>query len=350
MEIAVDSMDVVEFAGGGDGDGIIKIPVTVIAAGIANGALRDREAIKKSTPFWNVPIIKTKVGDIDDHPPEKIVTCRKQIVGQVKNPVWDEESGKIHAEAWFSDELGSPPELMKFVGGGGKLGVSGAYFHETADGEGELDGEKYNSKYYNLVPNNLAIVEYPACPLGTCGINVEHEETHEVKIMDKDITVDMNELVDLRTESATAKVAAAESEKIKKELSEKVIALESDKAKMAVERDELVKRLADVSAERDELKAQVDAAAVESKKQEFLGKFPEESKVAAETELLAAYMGDPAKFVIEHGARYAELLVGNKVAAAKEAGKTMVPDLDSEAQIYEEIGLPDMKDIFGIKA
>ena len=350
MEIAVDSMDVVEFAGGGDGGRIIKIPVTVIAAGIANGALRDREAIKKSTPFWNVPIIKTKVGDIDDHPPEKIVTCRKQIVGQVKNPVWDEESGKIHAEAWFSDELGSPPELMKFVGGGGKLGVSGAYFHETADGEGELDGEKYNSKYYNLVPNNLAIVEYPACPLGTCGINVEHEETHEVKIMDKDITVDMNELVDLRTESATAKVAAAESEKIKKELSEKVIALESDKAKMAVERDELVKRLADVSAERDELKAQVDAAAVESKKQEFLGKFPEESKVAAETELLAAYMGDPAKFVIEHGARYAELLVGNKVAAAKEAGKTMVPDLDSEAQIYEEIGLPDMKDIFGIKA
>lgn len=350
MEIAVDSMNIVEFAGGGNGGGIVKVPITVIAAGVANGALRDREAVKKSVPFWNVPIIKTKVGDIDDHPPEKIVTCRKQIVGQVKNPVWDEESGKIHAEAWFSDELGSPPELMEFVRGGGKLGVSGAYFHETADGEGELDGQKYNSKYYNLVPNNLAIVEYPACPLGTCGINVEHEEIKDVKIMEKDITVDMNELVDLRTESATAKVAAAESERIKKELSEKVIALESDKAKMAVERDELIKRLADVSAERDELKAQVDAAAVESKKQEFLGKFPEESKVAAETELLAAYMGDPAKFVIEHGARYAELLVGNKVAVAKESGKPMVPDLDSEAQIYEEIGLPDMKDIFGIKA
>ena len=351
MEIAVDSMDVIEFAGGGNSDGIIKVPITVIAAGVANGALRDKAAVKKSTPLWDgLPIIRAKVGGIDDHPPEKIVTCRKQIVGQVKNPVWDEENGKIHAEAWFSDELGSPPELMEFVGGGGKLGVSPAYFHETVGESGELNGDKYNVKYYNLVPNNSAIVEYPACPLGTCGINVEHKETHEVKIMVNEMNIDMDELVSLRTESATAKVAAVESERIKKELGEKVIALESDKAKIIVERDELVKRLADVAAERDELKAKVDAAAVESKKQEFLGKFPEESKVAAESELLAAYMGDPAKFVIEHGARYAELLVGNKVAAAKEAGKTMVPELDSEAQIYEEIGLPDMKEIFGIKA
>lgn len=98
MEIAVDSMDVVEFLGsGGSGDGgggVVKVSITVIAAGVANGALRDREAVKKSVPLWNVPIIQEKVGGVDDHPPEKIVTCRKQIVGQVKNPVWDEEGGR----------------------------------------------------------------------------------------------------------------------------------------------------------------------------------------------------------------------------------------------------------------
>ena len=62
----------------------------------------------------------------------------------MKNPVWDEEGGKIRAEAWFSDELGSPPELMELVRGGGKLGVSGAYFHETVDEVGveEEDDER----------------------------------------------------------------------------------------------------------------------------------------------------------------------------------------------------------------
>lgn len=353
LEIAVDSMDVVEFDGGGNSDGIVKVPITVIAAGVANGALRDRAAVKKSTPLWDgLPIIRAKVGGIDDHPPEKIVTCRKQIVGQVKNPVWDEEGGKIRAEAWFSDELGSPPELMEFVRGGGKLGVSPAYFHETVGESGELNGDKYNVKYYNLVPNNSAIVEYPACPLGTCGINVEHKETHEVKIMDKEMAIDMEELVSLRTESATAKVAAAESERIKKELGEKVVAVEAEKAKIAAERDELVAKLAEVTAERDGLKAKVEAAAVEAKKQEFLGKFPAENRVAAESELLGVYMEDPAKLVIEHGNRYAELLVSKVPQAAKESAKEFVPEPDVESQEWSAMGFPTEKEIasmFGVE-
>ena len=353
MEIAVDSMDVVEFLGsGGSGDGgggeVVKVPITVIAAGVANGALRDREAVKKSVPFWNVPIIQEKVRGVDDHPPEKIVTCRKQIVGQVKNPVWDEEGGKIRAEAWFSDELGSPPELMEFVRGGGKLGVSGAYFHETVDESGELDGIEYSRKYYNLVPNNLAIVEYPACPVGTCGINVEHDEVKEVKIMDKEMAIDMEELVSLRTESATAKVAAAESERIKKELGEKVVAVEAEKAKIAAERDELVAKLAEVTAERDGLKAKVEAAAVEAKKQEFLSKFPAENRVAAESELLGVYMEDPAKLIIEHGNRYAELLVSKVPQAAKESAKEFVPEPDVESQEWSAMGFPTEKEIAGM--
>ena len=84
-------------------------------------------------------------------------------MGQVRNPIWDEVEEKIRAEAWFSDELGSPPEIMRFLEGGGKLGVSGAYFHETFVEEGEYRGVNYNARYYDLVPNNLAIVMYPTC-------------------------------------------------------------------------------------------------------------------------------------------------------------------------------------------
>lgn len=339
MDISVDSESIVDVNEGGREGSVVKVPIIVIAAGVANGALRDRADVKKSTPLWDgLPIIRTKVRGIDDHPPEKIVTCRKQIVGQVKNPAWNEETGKIHAEAWFSDELGSPPDLMEFVEGGGKLGVSPAYFHETVGESGELNGDKYNVKYYNLVPNNSAIVEYPACPLGTCGINVEHDEIKEVKTM-SEMTVDMNELVTLRTESATAKVAAAESEKIKKELGEKVVAVEAERAKIAAENSELVKKLAEVSAERDALKAEIEKAAVEAKKQVFLGKFPVENRAAAESELLGAYMEDAGKFVIEHGNRYAELLAGTKVVA-KESAKEFVPEVDAESKMYDEMGVP----------
>ena len=338
MDISVDSESIVDVNEGGREGSVVKVPVTVITAGVFNGALRDREAVKKSAVLWEgMPIIRTKVGEIDDHPPEKIVTCRKQIVGQVRNVKWDDVNGRVRGEAWFNDELGSPPELMEFVKGGGKLGVSGAYFHDTIQEEGEFDGNKYSSVYYNLVPNNLAIVTYPACPLGTCGVNTESKNI-EVKNM-SEMTVDMNELVTLRTESATAKVAAAESEKIKKELGEKVVAVEAERAKVAAENSELVKKLAEVSAERDALKAEIEKAAVEAKKQVFLGKFPVENRAAAESELLGAYMEDAGKFVIEHGNRYAELLAGTKVAA-KESAKEFVPEVDAESKMYDEMGVP----------
>lgn len=335
----------------------LHVPVVPIKAGVFNGALRDDEAIRKSLMLWEgLPIIQDKVGGIDDHPPEKIVTARRQIVGQVRNVSWDGEEGKIRAEAWFSDELGSPPEMMEFLGKGGKLGVSSAYFHETLAEEGEYEGVRYSERYYDLVPNNLAIVMNPACPLGTCGIGVESSKKEtiksEAKNMVNDISVDMNELVGLRTESATAKVAMAESEKIKKELGEKVVAVEAEKAKIAVERDELVKKLAEVTAERDELKVKVEAAAVEAKKQEFLGKFPDESRVAAEKELLGVYMEDPARMVIEHGVRYAELLVGNKSVVGQESAKEFVPEPDVESQEYEALGLPSEKELakmFGVE-
>ena len=53
---------------------------------------------------------------------------------------------------------------------------------------------------------------------------------------------------------------AAESEKVKKELGEKVVKVEAEKAKIAAERDELVAKLAEVTAERDGFKAKVEAA------------------------------------------------------------------------------------------
>ena len=345
LEIAVDSMDLfdVNVVGGGVE---LSVPVVVIKAGVYNGALRDGDAIRKSAPLWEgMPIIQTKVEGIDDHPPEKIVTCRKQIVGQVRNPVWSEEEGKIRAEAWFSDELGSPPEIMRFLEGGGKLGVSGAYFHETLNEEGEFEGVKYSARFYDLVPNNLAIVMYPACPVGTCGINVESFNNSEVKKMTSEMAIDMEELVSLRTESATAKVAAAESEKVKKELGEKVVKVEAEKAKIAAEMDEMAVKLAEVTAERDALKAKVDEAAVEAKKQEFLGKFPAENRAAAESELLGVYMEDPAKFVIEHGNRYAELLVGK---GPQQLGKEFVPEPDVESQEWKAMGFPTEKEIAGM--
>ena len=104
-------------------------------------------------------------------------------------------------------------------------------------------------------------------------------------------------------------------------------------------------KLAEVTAERDALKAKVDEAAVEAKKQEFLGKFPAENRAAAESELLGVYMEDPAKFVIEHGNRYAELLVGK---GPQQLGKEFVPEPDVESQEWKAMGFPTEKEIAGM--
>lgn len=112
--------------------------------------------------------------------------------------------------------------------------------------------------------------------------------------MDKEMAIDMEELVSLRTESATAKVAAAESERIKKELGEKVVAVEAEKAKIIAERDELVAKLAEVTAERDGLlRLRLRPLLLRLRSRSFSGKFPVENRVAAESELLGVYMEDP---------------------------------------------------------
>ena len=108
-------------------------------------------------------------------------------------------------------------------------------------------------------------------------------------------------------------------------------------------------KLAEVTAERDALKAKVDEAAVEAKKQEFLGKFPAENRAAAESELLGVYMEDPAKFVIEKGGRYAELLVGKvPQQVAQESAKQFVPEPDVESQEWKAMGFPTEKEIAGM--
>ena len=79
LEIAVDSMGMFEVGGGG----LLSVPVVVIKAGVFNGALRDVEAIRKSTMLWEgMPIIQSKVEGIDDHPPEKIVPVGNRLWGR----------------------------------------------------------------------------------------------------------------------------------------------------------------------------------------------------------------------------------------------------------------------------
>lgn len=158
------------------------VPITVIKAGVFNGAMRSAEEISRSTKLWEgVPIIFETVGGVVDHPPDGIVTNRKQVVGQLRDVWYDGTAEAVRGNGYFTEDLGAPPAMIDALASGAKVGVSGCYFKDSSEGEGEYEGKKFNRTFSNILPNNLAIVENPACKIGMCGINVE-----SIKYFDKD--------------------------------------------------------------------------------------------------------------------------------------------------------------------
>ena len=330
--------------------GFISVPVTAITAGIFNGNLRDRAAISESLPHWEgVPIIRYVENGVAIHPPEKIVKSVSYVVGKLRDVRWDEEGGRICGNAFFSPELGASEEFMKAVANGVRYGVSAMYFREALDESGEVEGKKYNTRSTKILPNNLAIVDNPACPKNKCGINVEEkvpevdvkeekEEKNnlEVRNMSEEITKEYVDGLKAAIESNKTVVESLTAEKVA--ISEKLVS--ETAAKVAAE------------TERDALKAKLSTIETEKKKATFLGQFPEANRKMAEEELLPVFMEDASKVVMEHGERFAELLAVVVESKAESKGKEHVPEMSAEEQEYVAMGLPSKEQIMadmGIK-
>jgi hypothetical protein len=321
----------------------IIVPITVMKAGVYNSSLRTAKVVSKSTQLWEgVPIILEKVNGTAEHPVEGIVTSLQQVVGQLRDVYWDDSNGRIRGNGHFSEALGASPELIYSLVSGERPGVSGAYFRDGTDSSGEFEGVVYNKIVENILPNNLAIVDNPACK--DCRINMDSN------VVDTTIDVD-NINRDSRSESRLEELNMVEETKLvidelkiqvesaKKLTSEKdmeITALKAKIAEMGVEAAASTIKLVDAEKKLAEI-------ALESKKVAFLAQFPAEKKEVAAKELLEPFMADAAGFLLQHGGRYAELLT---VEAAKQtpkgSGKEFTPELDSEEKEYQALGVPSL--------
>jgi hypothetical protein len=329
----------------------IIVPITVMKSGVYNSSLRTAEVVSKSTQLWEgIPIILERSNSgTAEHPVEGIVTSLTQVVGQLRDVYWDDSNGRIRGNGHFSEALGASPELIYSLVSGERPGVSGAYFRDGTDSAGEYEGVSYKIVVSNILPNNLAIVDNPACK--ECRINMESEDNIPVTINDnipnngsgKEINIDSKiKLEELNMVEETKLVIdelKVQMESAKKAASDKdmeITALKAKIAEMGVEAAAKDIKIVDMGKKLADI-------ATESKKVAFLAQFPVEKREVAAKELLEPFMADAAGFLLQHGAKYAELLT---VEAAKQtpkgSGKEFTPELDSEEKEYQALGVPSL--------
>jgi hypothetical protein len=328
----------------------IIVPITVMKSGVYNSSLRTAEVVSRSTQLWEgVPIILERTASgTAEHPTEGIVTSLQQVVGQLRDVYWDNSNGRIRGNGHFSEALGASPELIYSLVSGEKPGVSGAYFRDGTDSAGEFEGVAYKSVVANILPNNLAIVDNPACK--ECRINMESDNKDrkenfiDVSKVESDAEKrkleELTMVEDIKTESKVIidelKVQVESAKKVALDKDAEIVALKSKMAEMGVEAAAKDIKLAESTKKLAEI-------ALESKKVAFLAQFPVDKREDAAKELLQPFMADAAGFVVTHGVRFAELLtVESAKLTPKGAGKEFTPEMDSEEREYQALGVPSL--------
>lgn len=319
-------------------DDELIVKVAVMHTGVYNNKLKLPEELEESVRWWNgKEIVLQSAEKIGDHPDSGITTAKTIRVGQLLNPTWDSEQLRINAEAHFLKEL-TPEWLQLALRNHNVLGVSGAYFCDFLNENGEEGGKKYDAIELNYVPNNLAIVESPACKPPECGLNVN--STSDTNYLDSiksivEEAIKNYPMVYTNTTGTTSIVNTNTSEEInmtedmvkktefdelkvqldseKKSSTEKIALLETEKIRLNTENETLKKKLSDIE--------------LESKKARFLSQFPEVNREKAEKELLPLFLEKPEELIM-NAAKVTELMTVPKLEESE--GAEFVPELDSE--------------------
>ena len=349
-------------------NGEIRRPISIMMAGVFNDYLKTPEALKNSARWWNVPIVIYSQDSDKDHPESVIVTNNTVKVGLIQNAVWDEASQKIKGDAVIYEEL-CPDWLLTQISTNQVKGVSGTYFCDLSNEQGEVNGKPYVKRESNYAPNNVAIVQHPACtPEQGCGLNVNSQAkaieepktcatTDESEIEDKNgnkckasemkeglcpVDIEIEEINDVPITNNTKgeiEMAEVKIEDIQADLEKANLEINSMKetavAKEAVLAEKDAKILA-VEAELNAAKTIITGYETAKKEAAFIAQFPEASREAAKTELLALFMEDPKALVMNHAKRLGELLVPAGVPAVSVGAEHVSLDLVETPQENED--------------
>lgn len=140
-------------------------PTVMLLEGVHNGLLYEESEIAKFPSAWNGrPVLVDHSVDANGSPatagsPEFV---EKQEVGRLFNSSFEEETGRLKAEAWINIQKCQKvcPELLQMIASDSEVEVSTGLFTELDPTPGEWNGEEFIGRVYNFRPDHLALLPH----------------------------------------------------------------------------------------------------------------------------------------------------------------------------------------------
>ncbi len=181
-------------------DEITVIPAVLMAEGVRNGGLHRYEDFAQDVRwFEGVPIVPPHD---PMNPVASLVNHKTNKLGQIRNVKLNADKRRVEAEAVLFNSKFNPDDLARIQSGEAFGGSIGFFADDEMLPEKQTwhDGKEYNRVEKNFFGNHFSIVADPACPLGTCGFNVNAK-------------TEANEMTEIPKPAETPKVNAEDKPK-----------------------------------------------------------------------------------------------------------------------------------------
>ena len=168
-----------------NGEGYVVVPVVMMVEGVHHGSggrvYHTPSEFGRVVEAWNgVPITTGHPEDVNgDFVSVNSTDHSSRVIGTVYNAAFDEQGGRLMAEAWISVESvkSDSLEAYRHIINGIPLDVSIGAYSDDEETEGDWNGETYEAIARNYAPDHLAILPgaQGACSWDDgCGIRI-HE-------------------------------------------------------------------------------------------------------------------------------------------------------------------------------
>lgn len=241
-------------------DGILSVPATVAKSMIQDygglKVLKPADELEAAAAFTDgIPITR-------EHPPAGIVTDRSEVLGFLKNPLFENDA--LSGILAIADK-----DLAADVKDGKLTGLSIGFFCDLDRTEGTVGDTQYDAVQKDIFLNHVAIVNEGRCSIEDgCRFHTDSKEVDSPPdlIGKLDTAIGMasnewgnNDLKDLLTEIkemiTTVESLSGDSAALQKVTAE----LDSLKADLKLSDSAALQKLTEITAERDSLKADLES-------------------------------------------------------------------------------------------
>lgn len=328
-------------------DEITVIPAVLMAEGVRNGGLHRYEDFAQDVRwFEGVPIVPPHLAS---NPVASLVNQKTNKLGQIRNVKLNADKRRVEAEAVLFNHKFNHDDLARIQSGeafGGSIGFF-ADDEMLPAPQTWKDGKEYNRIEKNFFGNHFSIVADPACPLGTCGFNVNAEVNEMTETSKPAETPKVNAEV----KSEVVPVAKAETPKVNVEnhidlstVLTKIDALAGDfatfKANAATKDAEIAALKAAEEVRVNAQKGAEDALIMSTLDSMLLPAFKDKK-----AELFPAFKANAALFIAQNPDKI-DLAAFTKPPVITATSQAFVPHVNvSEEEEYSALGVPTAEDI-----